>query len=51
MVVGAYIVLGKPMHRGKLESLIRFVKTEGFIPRPGLDLVDKGIRFEWVDSV
>ena len=51
MAAGANIVLGKPMRRGTLESLVRFVEVEGFVPKPGFVLVDKGIRFEWVDSV
>ena len=51
MAMGADIVLGKPMRLGTLEALVRFVEAEGYTSRPGLTLVDKGNRFEWVDSI
>ena len=50
MAMGADIVLGKPMRLGTLEALVRFVEAEGYTSRHGLTLVDKGNRFEWVDS-
>eukprot|EP01035_Chromulina_nebulosa_P000439 gene439-625_t len=33
-----------------LWTVVRFVEAEGYTSRHGLTLVDKGSRFEWVDS-
>ena len=50
MAAGADIVLGKPMSLATLQALVRFVEAEGYTSRPGLTLIDKGSRFEWVES-
>ena len=50
MAVGADIVLGKPLSLATLQALVRFMGAEGFISRPGSTLIDKGNRFEWMES-
>eukprot|EP01036_Dinobryon_divergens_P026242 gene26243-34864_t len=50
MAMGADIVLSKPINLVTLQAIVRFMEAEGFTSKAGLTLVDKGNRFEWVDS-
>ena len=48
---GADIVLSKPLRFSTLQSLVRFVSTQGCTSKVGFTLVEKGNLFEWIDYV